>query len=48
MVDMPYFMENADWYYYDYQLKKYKLTNKAPEKAKKSYNEFYAELKDGD
>lgn len=37
----PYFMNNDDWYYYDYEEKKYKLTDKAPQKAIESYNEFY-------
>ena len=45
MVDMPYFMENEEWYYYDYQKRMYILTDKAPDKAKKSYKEFYKELK---
>lgn len=48
MLDMPYFMENKDWYYYDYKEKKYKLTDKAPSKAKRSYDEFYEELKKDD
>lgn len=44
MLDMPYFMENEDWYEYDWKNKKYILTDKAPEKAKESYEEFYEEL----
>ena len=44
MIDMPYFMNNDEWYYFDYKQKKYKLTDKAPDKAKKSYEEFYKEL----
>jgi hypothetical protein len=49
MVDMPYFMEKNEWYYFDYELKKYVLTDKAPEKAKQSYKKYYDELsKDGD
>ena len=44
MIDMPYFMNNGDWYYFDYKKKMYFLTDKAPEEAKKSYKEFYAEL----
>ena len=40
MLDMPYFMENDEWYYFDGNLKKYVLTDKAPEKAKESYEEF--------
>ena len=44
MLDMPYFMENDEWYYFDGDLKKYVLTDKAPEKAKESYEEFYKVL----
>lgn len=47
MLDMPYFMNNPDWYYFDYEVKKYKLTDKAPQKAKDSYKEFYKALKEG-
>ena len=39
MLDMPYFMENEDWYYFDGE--KFVLTDKAPEKAKKSLDDFY-------
>lgn len=39
----PYFMTNKDWYYYDEEEFKYKLTDKAPPKAVESYNEFYKE-----
>ena len=41
ILDRPYFMENKEWYYWDAKEWKYKLTDKAPEKAIKSYNEFY-------
>ena len=44
MLDMPYFMENDEWYYFDGDLKKYVLTDKAPEKVKESYEEFYRAL----
>lgn len=37
----PYFMQNKDWYYHDEEEGKYKLTDKAPEQAKKSYDDFY-------
>lgn len=40
-IVMPYFMENKDWYVYDKEKGKYILTDKAPEEAKKSYDEFY-------
>lgn len=39
MLGMPYFMENEDWYYFDG--KRFCLTDKAPESAKKSLDEFY-------
>ena len=41
MQVMPYFMENDEWYRYDYKQNKYVLTEKAPKKAKESYEEFY-------
>lgn len=43
---MPYFMENEEWYEYDWKNKKYILTDKAPRKAIDSYKEFYKELED--
>ena len=42
MRDIPYFMTNRDWFYFDETEWKYKLTDSAPEKARKSYAEFYA------
>lgn len=47
MVDEPYFMNNEEWYYYDYSKKKYMLTKKAPKKAKDSYKEFYSQVYGG-
>ena len=47
MIDMPYFMKNEEWYYFDYNKRKYVLTDKAPDKAKRSYNEYYKELSYG-
>lgn len=44
MIDMPYFMENDKWYYFDYDKKKYVLTDEAPPEAKESYNEYYKTL----
>lgn len=43
-LDMPYFMENSDWFYFDFQEQKYKLTEFAPERAQKSYKEYYNAL----
>ena len=47
MLDMPYFMENEEWYYYDSQERKFILTENAPQKAKESYKKFYEELNRG-
>lgn len=46
MIDMPYFMENDEWYYFDYEEKKYKITDKAPDKAKESYERFLKEVEE--
>lgn len=45
MQDIPYFMQDEEWYYYDWEEMKYKLTDKAPVLAIISYEEFYAHLK---
>ncbi len=42
--EVPYFMTNSEWYYYDEKEEIFKLTNKATEEAKKSYEEYYKEL----
>lgn len=39
----PYWHKNKDWYYWDKEKRKFKLTNKAPQKAIDSYNEYYKE-----
>ena len=44
MVDMPYFMTNKKWYSFDYEKRKYVLTDTATDKAKESYKEYYKEL----
>ena len=44
MANKPYFMENKDWYYHDKKEWKYKLTEKAPPEAVKSYEDYYAEF----
>ena len=44
LIEKPYFLTNEEWFEYDEKNKKYILTDKAPEKAKKSYNEFYEKL----
>lgn len=39
----PYFMKNNEWYYHDEKEFCYKLTEKAPPEAVKSYEEYYAD-----
>lgn len=41
--EKPYFLENEEWCYFDEEEWIYKLTEKAPQKAIDSYNEFYKE-----
>ncbi len=40
----PYFMKNKDWYYFDEDEFCYKIKEDAPQKAKDSYEKYYAEL----
>lgn len=40
MRDMPYFMSNEEWFKFDFDKRIFVLTEKAPEKAKESYNEY--------
>ncbi len=46
-VPQPYFMNNAEWFYFDEDDFCYKLTDKAPQKAKDSYKEFYDTVYEG-
>lgn len=39
--EIPYFLNNRSWYYYDEEEGIYKLTKEASEKAIESYTEFY-------
>ena len=41
--DVPYFMTNKDWFYFDEEEWCYKLTDKATEKARESFEQFYEE-----
>lgn len=41
MKKEPYFLSNKEWFYFDEQEFCYKLTDKAPEEAITSYQEFY-------
>ena len=47
IVSEPYFMKNADWYYFDEDEFVYKLTDKATDEAKKSYAEYYQDIYNG-
>lgn len=40
MIEMPYFMTNKEWYYYDGD--QLQLTDKVPKEAIESYKEYYA------
>ena len=40
--EMPYFLNNKEWYWKSAGQIGYKLTDKAPPKAKQSYKEFYS------
>lgn len=43
-IDMPYFMTNEEWYYFDIKEYRYKLTEKAPHEAVRSYEVFIKAL----
>ena len=38
-----YFFKNKEWYYFDRETFRIRLTDKAPKEAIESYKEFYAE-----
>lgn len=45
IFDRPYFLENEEWYEInDGEGRGYILTDKAPQKAIDSYNQYYAEM----
>ena len=46
-IKKPYFMSNKEWYYHDEEEFEYKLTDKATQKAKESYVEFYKKIEEG-
>lgn len=39
--EKPYFLENEEWYKFNEEEWKYELTDKAPQEAIDSYNDFY-------
>lgn len=44
-IEVPYFLTNKEWYTVDEEEtdgRGYKLTDKAPEEARESYEAFYA------
>jgi len=41
MKNEPYFLSNSEWFYFDEREFCYKLTDKAPKEAVKSYRDFY-------
>lgn len=43
-LEKPYFMSNKEWYYHDKENMMYKLTDKANEEAKQSYEKFYRKI----
>lgn len=49
VAGIPYFMTNKEWFYYDPDdaERGYKLTDKAPAKARKSYEQFYKAVNSG-
>ena len=46
--EKPVFMSNKEWFYFDEDKMQYFLTEKATEKAKKSYKEFYSDVFGGE
>ena len=46
----PLFIINDDWYYYDKEEKKFKLTEEGlkNKKVRESYDEYYRELEEGE
>lgn len=45
-LEKPLFLTNEDWFYFDEDEMMYKLTDKATEEAKKSYEAYYKMLED--
>lgn len=41
IMDQPYFMMNPEWFYFDEEECKYKLTDQAPLEAWESYFQMY-------
>ena len=43
-VERPYFMENKEWYRFNEEEFRYELTDKAPQKAVESYEQYYKDV----
>lgn len=57
LLDKPYFLKNKEWYIENKDIpsflggkkqRQYILTDKAPQKAIDSYNEYYNKIENGD
>lgn len=50
IMDEPYFLINNDYWYYDTEECKFKLTEEGlkSKKARESYEQFYKDLEEGD
>lgn len=46
MRDMPYFMNNKEWFEFDFEKRIFVLTKDAPIEAKKSYEEYMKHVKE--
>lgn len=43
-VDMPLFMENDEWYYFNADKGIYELKSNVPERVKNSYDAYYKDI----
>lgn len=46
LTKQPLFLENPEWYTYDVDEGRYKLTDKTTKEAKESYDAYYKRLED--
>lgn len=46
LTKQPLFLENPEWYTYDVDEGRYKLTDKATKEAKESYDAYYKRLEE--
>ncbi len=45
MIDIPYFMTDKEWYTFDFEQRRFVLTDKATPKARASYEKYRKEMK---